>query len=232
MTSPDLIVRRVSRYFFGALRFVSGVCRSVYQPSRYAIKRGYIHRSHILPHDDRGWGEMFQKEVYQKAKALMEQHDWQSVIDVGCGSGYKLMKYLGHYKTLGIDTDPALSMAKTNYPDAKWMYVHEFDMASHSADLILCADVIEHVEHPDELIKALFSIPDWKCIMISTPERDIKRGWFHFGPPPNPAHWREWSKKELYRFVSGYHTVYFHEITNVEQATQLIICMNPDSKPL
>jgi hypothetical protein len=28
----------------------------------------------------------------------------QKIIDVGCGSGYKLVKYLGDYETIGFET--------------------------------------------------------------------------------------------------------------------------------
>jgi len=220
----------VRLYFLSILRFLSGVFRSIYQASRYGIKRGYIHRQHVILHDDRGYGEEFQKEVYQKANELMIQFGWNSIIDLGCGSGYKLVKYLGDFNTLGVDIDPVLSLAKKNFPNSKWLFAHEFYLKPHTADLVLCADVIEHVEHPEVFLNSLFAIPNWKCIMISTPERNIKRGMFHYGPPPNPGHWREWSKKELYKFVSKRHIVYSQEITNRKQGTQLIICLHPDQR--
>jgi hypothetical protein len=62
--------------------------------------------------------------------------------------------------------------------------------------------------------------------MISTPERNVKRGIYHFGPPPNPHHWREWSANELHRFISKYHPVYSHKLINPVQGTQLIVCLN------
>jgi SAM-dependent methyltransferase len=222
------IVHRFLGYCRIGVSTCSGMIRSVYQPSRFGIKRGYRQHSAIVPYDDRGMEDRFQKEVYQKANALMEQYHWRSVIDVGCGSGYKLMHYLGAYDTLGIDIDPAISRAKSDYPNAHWLHAEEYSADLHAADLVLCADVIEHVEHPDEFLQSLFAVPQWKCVMISTPERNSKRGRFHYGPPPNHGHWREWSQNELFRFVSKYHKIYSHEIINPQQATQLIICMNID----
>jgi SAM-dependent methyltransferase len=231
MTSLDHIIFHLKRFNSGMKRFMAGNLRATFQSSCYEIKRGYIHRVHVLPHDDRGFGDKYQKEVYQVARDLMRQHQWQSVIDMGCGSGYKLMKYFGDYKTLGVDQDPSLSKARSDYPHAAWQYVQDFNESPHSADLILCADVIEHIEHPDEFLESLFSIPDWKGIVISTPERNIKRGRFHFGPPPNPGHYREWSMREFYKFISGYQNVYLHKITNVKQATQMIICLRQEQEP-
>ncbi len=39
-------------------------------------------------------------------------------IDVGCGSGWKLVNYLsGEFHTIGIETEPALSFLRKTYPD-------------------------------------------------------------------------------------------------------------------
>ncbi len=219
-------MKSLKQFIYQGLNFGMGLIRSVFQQSRYGIKRGYIHQKNIVPHDDRGLAENFQKEVYQKALKLMQAHHWVSVLDVGCGSGYKLIKYLGNYQTLGIDFEPVISQAQKNYPLHAWLNAENCILCDQEAQLIICADVIEHVDDPAEFLKYVISIKGWKCIMISTPERDLRRGKSHYGPPPNPSHWREWSKKEFYDFVSGYLKVDSHEIINPRQATQLIISNN------
>jgi hypothetical protein len=40
-------------------------------------------------------------------------------------------------------------------------------------------------------------------IFISTPERDLVRGFDSFGPPANPLHVREWNQLELAKYVSS-----------------------------
>jgi SAM-dependent methyltransferase len=207
------------------VRFVSGLMRSVYQPSRFGIKRGYIHRAVIVPHDDRGLKDTFQKEVYEKAAALMARHQWHSIVDMGCGSGYKSAHYLGQYKVKGVDFSPAIDQARIDYPAYEWINAADFVPEHHSTDLIICADVIEHVEDPDLFMKHMLSIRDWKCLLVSTPERNQRRGRWHFGPPPNPAHYREWSMRELKKFVSRYAPVHSAELINPVQGTQLIICL-------
>jgi SAM-dependent methyltransferase len=218
--------KHFKRLIFGPLRFGSGIIRSIYQPSRFGIKRGYIHRHSTIPHDDRGYEDTFQKEVYEKAAMLMADNGWQSILDMGCGSGYKLMKYLGQYETTGIDYEPVIHQAKTHYPKRKWKNVNDFNSGEFEADLILCADVIEHVEDPDAFLHSILTLKNWKCLMISTPERNERRGFYHFGPPPNPSHWREWSAKELYHYISRFHPVFSQELIHKTQGTQLIICMN------
>lgn len=207
------------------VRFVSGMVRSVYQPSKYAIKRGYIHHAVVVQHDDRGLKDTFQKEVYEYAATLMAKHQWHTIVDMGCGSGYKSAHYLGQYKITGVDFSPAIDQARLDFPSYEWINADVFVPAHHVADLIICADVIEHVEDPDQFMKHMLAIRDWKCLMISTPERNKRRGRWHYGPPPNPAHYREWSMRELKRFVAGYAPVYSTELINPLQGTQLILCM-------
>lgn len=207
------------------VRLVSGLLRATYQPSQYSIKRGYIHRASIVSHDDRGMGDTFQKEVYQEAAALIQKHQWQTALDMGCGSGYKTVQYLGHVHVTGVDFSPAIDQARMDYPKYEWINTEDFVPEHHHAELIICADVIEHVEDPDAFMKQIRSIRDWKCLMISTPERNKRRGRWHYGPPPNPAHWREWSMREVKEFVTVYCPVHSIELINPVQGTQLIICM-------
>jgi 2-polyprenyl-3-methyl-5-hydroxy-6-metoxy-1,4-benzoquinol methylase len=217
--------RNLHKFTPALIRFISGLIRALYQPSKYGIKRGYIHRAVVVPHDDRGLKDTFQKEVYEKAAALMAEHQWHTIVDMGCGSGYKSAKYLGQYEVTGVDFSPAIDQARLDYPAYEWINAADFVPEHHGADLIICADVIEHVEDPDAFMKQLISIPGWKCLMISTPERNQRRGRWHFGPPPNPAHYREWSMRELKNFVAGYATVRSAELINPTQGTQLIICL-------
>src|SRR5688572_22419328 len=93
---------KLNKWSSAVFRFVSGCIRSVYQPSTFGIKRGYIHRAVVVPHDDRGMKDTFQKEVYEQAATLMDTHHWHTVVDMGCGSGYKAAHYLGKNIITGV----------------------------------------------------------------------------------------------------------------------------------
>ena len=215
----------IGKILSGTSRLISAWVRSLYQPVQFEIKRGYTHRTTVVPHDDRGYEDSFQKEVYQRAASLMHEHQWQTVLDIGCGSGYKLEHYLGHFSATGVDFSPAIDQARVDHPQLTWINAEDFIAANHQADMIICADVLEHVEDPDAFMKSLMSVRNWKCILISTPERNKRRGLYHYGPPPNPAHYREWSMQELKRFVAHYCSVHSIEMINRQQATQLVTCM-------
>ena len=215
----------IRKILSGASRLVRGWTRSLYQSAQFEIKRGYTHRTTVVPHDDRGYEDSFQREVYQRAAYLMQEHHWQTVLDIGCGSGYKLAHYLGHFESTGVDFSPAIDQAMVDHPQHTWINAEDFIAAHHQADMIICADVLEHVEDPDAFIKSVISVRGWKCILISTPERNKRRGRLHYGPPPNPAHYREWSMPELKRFIQRYSPVHTIEMINEQQATQLVTCM-------
>ena len=69
----------------------------------YDIKTSYTHRKNATYFDDTELQDEWQKEVYLKALSLMQEHNLERVYDVGCGSGYKLINYLGMYNTIGFD---------------------------------------------------------------------------------------------------------------------------------
>jgi len=172
----------------------------------YGIKRRDICRNDALPFDDRLLIDQWQKEVYQHAQQLMEQHGMRSVVDIGCGSGYKLINYLGQYNTLGLEIGPTLDFVRKKYPDRRWA-MSDFDAGDRpEADLVVCADVIEHLSAPDALLAFIKRIGP-RYVVISTPSRDHLYPWWHKcqdGPPSNRHHVREWSFGEFRRYISAH----------------------------
>lgn len=179
----------------------------------YCISDRYVINRYPEHHVDVGFAEEGQLEVYTFAEQIMKDNNFKTVIDVGCGSGYKLIKYLGKYETIGIETEPCYSNLLNKYPDRKWLlsgdpeedFVH-YDLA---CDLIICSDVVEHITNPDVLIDYLLKF-NAKYYIISTPCRDIlcnnskhspvyKSSWK--GPPINPCHVREWTMKEFQQYL-------------------------------
>jgi len=155
----------------------------------------------------------------------------KSIIDIGCGSAYKLIKYLGQYDTLGLELSPTYEWLMEKYPSRRWMK-SDFKLPGNiSADLVLCADVIEHLRDPDELLAFIKRI-NCQYIIFSTPRREmLYRFWNrgYWGPPKNKHHIREWSFSEFYQYISQSFDVFLHSITNREQKTQMVVCEN---KPL
>lgn len=195
--------------------------------SRYKIKKGYIHKTAYNYFDDTANTDTWQLEVYTKAKEYLERENLNSIIDFGCGSAYKLIKYFNEYETTGIDVSPTYEFLKEKYPNHNWLKFGDFDINSLSADVVICSDVIEHVLDPDELLNNIKKIKNVKYIFISTPDRNLAPTE-KFGPPNNPTHIREWTFEELEDYIASHFDIIEHLVTNRKQWTQLIIVKNKE----
>uniref|UniRef100_A0A6C0FFH2 Methyltransferase n=1 Tax=viral metagenome TaxID=1070528 RepID=A0A6C0FFH2_9ZZZZ len=184
------------------------------KPINYKIRPNNTHFDDSKCHNDK-----WQKEVYVYASEIMEKKGFNKIIDIGCGSGYKLIKYLGKYETIGYETEPCISFLRKTYPNNKWINSGEPSTSFNNegdkqSDLIMSSDVIEHIADPDELINYMKS---FSCdyFLISTPCLEMfvnHHGWARYGieqklelldgPPNNTAHVREWTFDEFKMYLS------------------------------
>lgn len=204
----------------------------------YSIMPGYVYRSQPAHHDDRGLTDQAQDEVYQLARDLAEKNGYTNIIDIGCGSGYKLIKYFDQYTTVGIETEPCVSDLRQRYPNKLWhdsgQPEESFNLLNHAADLIICSDVIEHIKDPNQLINYIKTF-DFKLLVLSTPDRQVLRdsfpqdyGWAAWqGPPRNLSHVREWTHGEFTDYISPH----FNIVTS-QHCSQQIECMVFVCEPL
>jgi SAM-dependent methyltransferase len=189
---------------------------------QYGIVKGYNHRKDDYHFDDTANTDHWQKEVYLKAKEILDREQLNRIIDFGCGSGYKLMTYLGNYNTLGIEISPTYEFLKNKYPEANWLNFNELSRETLTANVVVCSDVIEHVANPDELLANLKTIKDVTYYIISTPDRSLIPQKQH-GPPLNKTHMREWNFSEFNVYINQHLEVLEHYISNKNQATQVVI---------
>jgi 2-polyprenyl-3-methyl-5-hydroxy-6-metoxy-1,4-benzoquinol methylase len=183
-----------------------------------------LHRSSYKYFDDTLNDDNWQLEVYESALNECEKYNFNIIIDIGCGSGFKLIKYFSHYDIKGLDIEPTLSYLRKKYPQNKWLNAIKTDMSLLESQMVICSDVIEHVLDPKELLIKIKSINKLQKLVISTPDRDLVHSGSQNGPPKNPTHIREWSYSEFNEFISSYFKIEKHFISNREQRTQTIIC--------
>jgi len=220
-TRRYLIARRiVAKRFF---RLLAGMNRRLQPQTNFSIKPGYHHAPAIIHFDDTQNADEWQKEVYLLAASIATSNNYLSVVDVGCGSAYKLVNYLGSCKITGIETGATFEWLKQNYPNEQWLLFEETNSSTLHTDLVICSDVIEHIKNPDELMRFIQSIQS-KQIIFSTPERNMQAGPADFGPPENPSHYREWSAEEFRNYVSQWFHIEEQRIFNDRSVTQVIVC--------
>lgn len=191
----------------------------------FKIKEGYNHRAEASAFDDTPYKDQFQKEVYQAALREFKEKQFNSVLDIGCGSGYKLIYYFGKYDVEGLELEPTLSWLKERYPKNKW--VNSPTPEKHY-DLIICADVLEHLYDPTFLLEMIANL-SFDVLYLSTPERDVVRGPEDMGPPKNPTHFREWNTEEFVSLVSDFLEVTSAEVVSQKNGTLMLRCIKKEA---
>lgn len=190
-------------------------------PNNYYIKVGYKAQEKNFNitenRDDEYWSRgrlkrnlLFQHDVYQYAREIINRYNIKNVADVGCGAAEKLMKYIYPHveKAIGIDMGYPIEIAKKYYPsNAENFYSDDFEnpsaVLSGKIDLIICADVIEHIFNPNLLLNYLKSLGTKETYyIISTPERDLHRG-FDCMESGKKEHVREWNSFELRTYLEN-----------------------------
>ena len=198
---------------------------------KYCIKNNYKINANPEHYIDLNETDYYQKEVYLYAKKIMEDNSLSDIVDVGCGSGYKLIHYLGHLNTTGIETEPCISFLKKTYPHRLWLNSGESEVSFKSytikTDLVICSDVIEHIIDPNNLIEFLLTI-DTKYFLISTPCRRMLVKYSNYnplGPPRNKCHVREWAMDEFKEYMSKYFTILESHYAEKQRECQFHLCI-------
>lgn len=163
----------------------------------------------------------YQVPVYRLAARRTKAMHADVVIDVGCGSGDKLQRFLtGTARTVvGIDQGSGIDLARERHPALQWRSGDLDDDAfwdEHSEltpDLVICADVIEHLSDPRALLRHLKTLTGDGLLLLSTPDR-ARLDVAQMGPPKNPRHVREWTALEFADLAttSGFRILKHHHL--------------------
>ncbi|HEX7708487.1 MAG TPA: class I SAM-dependent methyltransferase [Thermoanaerobaculia bacterium] len=147
----------------------------------------------------------FQWHVYRMAQDVVRNHGIRSVVDVGCGTGIKLVSLIAPFAAVwGIDQLSAIEYCRSNHNVGEFI-VADLEQAGFESDLepglIVCSDVVEHVMDPDVLLANIRGLCNRDTlILFSTPDRDRLRGADCL-TSPHPDHVREWSAAEFTRYL-------------------------------
>jgi 2-polyprenyl-3-methyl-5-hydroxy-6-metoxy-1,4-benzoquinol methylase len=140
----------------------------------------------------------------------------ESILEVGCGEG----RLAAHIASLGIAPVKAcdlsariIDLARKDYADLDiYFYVrdiYELDKKTDGADLIICCEVLEHLEHPELGLAKLAEVAH-DYVLISVPREplwrlmNLARGHYIRSLGNTPGHINHWSRKHFLALVSQY----------------------------
>ena len=154
----------------------------------------------------------------QSLSQLVATANPRSIHEVGCGEGYWVVKWCNE----GIDargsdfSEKVIAMAQSHASasaiDNNRFFVrsiYELEADRDAADLIVCCEVLEHLEEPEKALEALARATK-KDLIISVPREplwcalNMARGkyWSSFGN--TPGHLQNWSKSGIVKLASRY----------------------------
>jgi SAM-dependent methyltransferase len=120
-----------------------------------------------------------------------------NVLDAGCGVGYgaEMIARAGASRVVGIDLAPeaiaAASERAGEMADFQVGDVQDMPFDEGSFDLVVCFEVLEHLEDPEPAITALKDVlREGGLLIVSSPNRGVY-------PPGNPYHLHEFTLEEL-----------------------------------
>jgi len=101
------------------------------------------------------WSPM-SKKCIRKLYELKRSYMKGRTLDIGCGNGEFLEL---HENSIGIDAHPlAISKCRQKELDVIQMDCHELSFKNDSFDSIHCNSVLDHCEHPHEVVKEMHRV--------------------------------------------------------------------------
>lgn len=137
----------------------------------------------------------------------------ESVLDAGCGEGFVaagLKRRLPGLRIAGIDADPrAVAYARAHHGAVgtfETASVYDLPFPQGSFDVVLCSEVLEHLETPARALAELRRVAR-VGVVVTVPREPyfeaLSRLGRLLGTAPDPGHVQHWTRRSFERFLAG-----------------------------
>ncbi len=156
-------------------------------------------------------------------RSLVESLEPESVLDAGCGEGETVARLSDVLpsRVAGIDVrEECVAFTARRFPDmdVSRQSVYELAFPDRSFDLVLCLEVLEHLDRPEVALAELSRVSR-SDIVLSVPHEpwfrlgSLLRGKYLAGLGNHPEHVQHWNRGSFEGFLSPH-----VEVVSVETA--------------
>jgi 2-polyprenyl-3-methyl-5-hydroxy-6-metoxy-1,4-benzoquinol methylase len=152
------------------------------------------------------------KNFYFSLISLAKPLKAESILDAGCGEGFTMKKLLKSgvgKKIEGIEySKDSILLGKKLFPylTFKEGSVYELPYQDNSFDLVVCTEVLEHLEEPSKVLKEILRVSK-EYVLISVPNEPFfmlgnfirGKNLSHLGNDPN--HINHWTINSFFGFL-------------------------------
>jgi len=152
---------------------------------------------------------------------LVDKASPTSINEIGCGEGYWVLRWNTQgMQARGCDfSNRVIELARENAMNEllspvlfETRCIYDLALGRDSADLVVCCEVLEHLEHPEAGLEALQSVVE-RHLIVSVPREplwcalNLARGKYIANFGNTLGHIQHWSKGGFVRMVSKYFEV-------------------------
>lgn len=145
----------------------------------------------------------------------------QSIHEIGCGEGYWVLRWNEKgMRARGCDfSKQVIKIARENAAGRglspslfESRSIYDLDAEQDSADLVVCCEVLEHLDNPEAGLKGLQRVVE-RHLIVSVPQEplwcalNLARGKYISRWGNSPGHIQHWSKSGFIHLVSKYFEV-------------------------
>lgn len=158
---------------------------------------------------------------YQSLDELLQMASPVSIHEVGCGEGFWVTNWLRRgFEARGSDYSSRVielarsNAAETGLPENVFTQKSIYDLTAENdgADLVVCCEVLEHLEDPEAGLKALQRVTT-NHLILSVPREpiwrllNVARGKYLSELGNTPGHLQHWSRAGFVSLVERYFDV-------------------------